>query len=650
MNLYLKKYTTWILTSLVSLSLLFGGLSSLALHNVSAAVLTVPSIFSSNAVLQRNMAVPIFGTGAVGATVTVNFQGQNVSSTVAADGKWRVNLASMNASTSPSNLVITSGSESITLTGVQVGEVWVCSGQSNMVKDLNAVYEGPETAADAPNHNIRLFREDSGGTPTGVVWTVSDATTAGAFSAVCYFFAHKLAHTLQPSNLPIGLIQAATVGTTIQTWTHYLGSSGVQYDTQVKPIQPYAIRGVNYYQGESNSSDSDYTPYMINLINEWRTDWGQGSFPFQFVQLHGSLNWAPFREQQLQAWLATSNTNMAVAIDLPPDGAMHPLTKRPIGDRLAAGARRLWYGDTTIESSGPLRDPATSYVSGNQVVIGFTHLAGGLVTGSEWQPGGAPSPFLLAGVGGKYYVGTAQIVGNTVVVTSSSVPSPVSVRYIWDEAKGNLYNTDNLPASPFELNFGSSPTATPGPTATPTRTNTPVPPTNTPTAGPSPTPTNTNTPAPPTNTPTPTNTGAPPTATNTPSGGTNLALNKVTTVSSFMSVNQDGTEAVDGNVTTYWRVQKGSSLPAEWIVVDLGSNQSISTVTLKWATYWATVYDIQVSTDNVNWTTKFSTSSGDGGTDTITFAASTARYVRMYSTNWSHAIERLRLYEIEIYQ
>lgn len=117
-----------------------------------------------------------------------------------------------------------------------------------------------------------------------------------------------------------------------------------------------------------------------------------------------------------------------------------------------------------------------------------------------------------------------------------------------------------------------------------------------------------------------------------------------------MSVNQDGTEAVDGNVTTYWRVQKGSSLPAEWIVVDLGSNMSISTVTLKWATYWATVYDIQVSTDNVNWTTKFSTSSGDGGTDTITFAASTARYVRMYSTNWSHATERLRLYEIEIYQ
>jgi sialate O-acetylesterase len=646
MNLYLKKYTAWILTSLVSLSLLVSGLISLPLPNVSAAVLTVPSIFSSNAVLQRNMAVPIFGSAAPGATVTVNFQGQNVSTTALSTGKWQVNLASMPASTSPSNLVITSGSESITLTGVQVGEVWVCSGQSNMVKNLDSVYEGPETAADAPNHNIRLFMEASGGTPTGVVWTVSNVTTASAFSAVCYFFAHKLAHTLQPSNLPIGLIQAATVGTTIQTWTHYLGSSGVQYDTQVKPLQPYAIRGVNYYQGESNSGDSDYTPYMINLVNEWRTDWGQGSFPFQFVQLHGSLNWAPFREQQLQAWLGTTNTNMAVAIDLPPAGSMHPLTKRPIGDRLAAGARNLWYGDTTTESSGPLRNPATSYVSGNQVVIGFTHVGGGLVTGSEWQPGGAPYPFLVAGSDGKYYLGTASIVGNTIVVSSASVPNPVSVRYIWDEAKGNLYNTDNLPASPFQLTLGSGPTPTPGPTATSTRTNTPIPPTNTPTATSTPGgPTNT-----PTNTPTPTNTSAPATATNTPSGGTNLALNKVTTVSSFMSVNQDGTEAVDGSVSTYWRTLKGSSLTSEWIVVDLGSNQTISTVVLKWATYWATVYDIQVSTDNVNWTTKFSTSSGDGGTDTITFAASTARYVRMYSTNWSHATERLRLYEIEIYQ
>lgn len=181
----------------------------------------------------------------------------------------------------------------------------------------------------------------------------------------------------------------------------------------------------------------------------------------------------------------------------------------------------------------------------------------------------------------------------------------------------------------YESGGGPVPTSTP--TNTLTRTNTPAP---------------TNTPGGPTNTPTPTST-----PTNTPSGGgSNLALNKATTVSSFNDTNHDGSEAVDANLTTYWRILKGSTLPAEWIVVDLGSNQSLSSVVLKWNTYWATVYDIQVSTDNVNWTTKFSTSSGDGGTDTITFTASTARYVRMYSTNWSHASERVRLNEIEIYQ
>jgi len=180
----------------------------------------------------------------------------------------------------------------------------------------------------------------------------------------------------------------------------------------------------------------------------------------------------------------------------------------------------------------------------------------------------------------------------------------------------------------------------PGPTNTPTATSTPVPPTNTPGG-----PTNT-----PTATATATNTSVPPTATNTPSGGVNLALNKATTVSSFNSVNSDGSEAVDGDIATYWRTNKSSALPAEWIVVDLGSNQSISAVTLKWITYFATSYTIQVSTDNVNWTTKFTTTTGDGGTDTITFAASTARYVKMNSTAWNHATERLRMTEMEIYQ
>jgi hypothetical protein len=178
----------------------------------------------------------------------------------------------------------------------------------------------------------------------------------------------------------------------------------------------------------------------------------------------------------------------------------------------------------------------------------------------------------------------------------------------------------------------------------PTSTNTPIPPTATFTNTPGgPTPTNTPT-------PTRTNTPVPPTPTNTPAGGVNLALGKTATVSSYNSINQDGSHAVDGNISTYWRTNKGSTLPAEWINVDLGASTTISQVVLKWNTYYATAYTIQVSPDNVNWTTVYTKTGGTGGTETINFTAVSARYVKMNSTAWNNSAERCRLNEIEIYQ
>jgi hypothetical protein len=190
-------------------------------------------------------------------------------------------------------------------------------------------------------------------------------------------------------------------------------------------------------------------------------------------------------------------------------------------------------------------------------------------------------------------------------------------------------------------------------------TNTPAPPTNTPTATSTrtntPVPTATNTPGGPTNTPTATptrtNTPLPPTATNTPSGGANLALNKPVTVSSTNdAVASGGDKAVDGNLTTLWRSRKRSTLPSEWITVDLGSSLSIDTVVLKWGGYYATGYTIQVSNDNTNWTTVSTTTGGDGGTDTLTFGAVSARYVKMDSTVFLNNAERDYLIEFEIYQ
>jgi hypothetical protein len=245
-----------------------------------------------------------------------------------------------------------------------------------------------------------------------------------------------------------------------------------------------------------------------------------------------------------------------------------------------------------------------------------TYHANGMPTSSFTLQAGSPAVNAGANVGG---MGSRDFFGNAI-------------------PQGGAYDI-----GAHESGGTTSPTNTPTPvppTNTPTRTATPVGPTNTPTAtpvGPTNTPTRTATPIPPTNTPAP--------------GGTNLALNKAVTVSSTESaINYPGAKAVDGIATTYWRSQKRSGLAAEWISVDLGANTSVSSVVLNWNSYYATSYTIQVSTDNVNWTTVSTTTGGNGGIDTLTFAATTARYVRMHSTAWNNTTERCRLNEFEIYQ
>jgi sialate O-acetylesterase len=305
-------------------------------------------------------------------------------------------------------------------------------------------------------------------TPDQVVWKVSDAATSGAFSAVCYYFGRELSERL---NVPIGLIQSTKSGTPIEQWAHVSGPrSGVLYESKIKPLMPYAIRGFAWYQGEDNSKDSTdvYLAKLRALILEWRTAWDQDqvNFPFGIVQLPFGRK-PPTQEAQLQAFLTIPQTFLAVTSDLPDLGgtAGHPANKRPVGLRLAIGAGAIVYGDGT-EPVGPIRDPAASYVSGGTVVIGFTHVGGRLVTGSEWQPAGDPAPFRVAGSDGRFYAATAKIVGNSVQVSSPSVLTPVSVRYTDTYGMGNLYSDvsipiqggartyTRLPASPFALTFG----------------------------------------------------------------------------------------------------------------------------------------------------------------------------------------------------
>lgn len=433
-------------------ALLFVGLAG----STAFAAVSVNPIFRSNMVLQRGMPCPVFGDGDVGSTVTVLFQNQSVSTVVGAGGKWQVNLSSMAASASPSTLTVSAtGSPSITFSGVQVGEVWLFSGQSNMEWPMSQSDDSAPYIADAANHNIRLFRMTTGNGPSTSSWQISDPSTADDFSAVGYWAGLELSKKL---GVPVGLIQATHNGTNISEWQTTNGGTGADYISMVKAIQPFAIRGVGWYQGESNGGDAAYETKLRDLLNEWRTDWGRPDLPFGIVQLPSS-KWTTARVAQFNVTQTVANTFLVVTHDLPAPNQLHPTTKRPVGIRLGIGARGAVYGES-IEFSGPVRAlPPTSYVIGNKVVLRWTHTGNGLTT----LDGGALQTFQIAGSNGRYTSATAAIVGDTVEVTSS-VAAPKAVRYGYSSGanlsnnisvpvEGGAATVNRLPGSLFELKF-----------------------------------------------------------------------------------------------------------------------------------------------------------------------------------------------------
>jgi sialate O-acetylesterase len=426
--------------------------------SMSFAQLTVSPIFSSDMVLQRGTTVPVFGTATPGSTVNVSFQSQNKSALADASGKWRVDLSSMTASTSPSTLTISSGTSNVNLTGVQVGEVWLCSGQSNMGFPLVNADNSAPAISDAANHNIRLFRMTAGNGPSTTTWKVSNSSTVGNFSAVGYWMGLELSQWF--GNVPIGLIQATHDGTSIDHWQHTSSGIGDDYDAMVKSIQPFAVKGVAWYQGESNGGDAAYAGKLTNMINEWRSDWNLPGLPFGIIQLAYRSGWNVCRNAQLEVADTQPNCFLVVIRDLP-GGQLHPPAKKPVGIRTAIGARGKVYGEA-ITYSGPIRDVANSYVSGNKVILNWKFPGTALFT----SDGAAPGAFSVSAASGQFKTATAVIVGNTVEVWSSSIAVPAKVQYSYSSV-GNLYCrvsipteggsviVDRLKASEFQINVSS---------------------------------------------------------------------------------------------------------------------------------------------------------------------------------------------------
>ncbi len=255
---------------------------------------------------------------------------------------------------------------------------------------------------------------------------------------------HKLAATMEPLG-PQTFIRWKPIGL---------------FNAMIAPIVNYAIKGVIWYQGESNTKKpSEYAELMHTLIEDWRTRWQQGDVPFLFVQLANFMearreptesSWAELRQAQLKT-LTVPNTGMAVAIDVGEWNDIHPENKADVGRRLALQARRIAYGDKTIVASGPLYHSLRR--EGNKLVINFTETGSGLAT-SDGKP---PMHFSIAGGDGKFVWASAEIRGNTVIVWNDAISDPVSVRYAWaDNPEGvNLYNKEKLPASPFQARLSN---------------------------------------------------------------------------------------------------------------------------------------------------------------------------------------------------
>jgi sialate O-acetylesterase len=467
---------------------LAAGLASLS----ARADVKLPAIFGDHMVLQRDQKVPVWGWADEGELVVVQFRDQVVQTRAAKDGKWSVNLAPMKASSTGKDFLVL-GKNRVELKNVVVGEVWFCSGQSNMEWSIRQSKDATQEIAAANNPRIRHFKvphvtaeKPQTEVKTQGGWQPTTPEVAGGFTAVGYFFAREIQKEL---DVPIGLIGCNWGGTRIEPWTPPVGFQSVPalksistnlnafpqkaangainhqsalaiYNAMVHPIVPFGIRGALWYQGESNNGEGMlYHEKKKALVQGWRSIWGQGVFPFYYVQL------APFfygtnRTEHLPgiweaqtASLSIPNTGMAVTTDIATVRDIHPPNKQEVGRRLALWALAKTYGKPVTSHCGPLFSGAK--FQDGKATLSFSHVDGGL----KALDGKPLTWFTIAGEDKKFVPAKAEIVGKQVVVSASEVKKPVAVRFGWNQiAEPNLANAAGLPASPFRTDKWSEAT------------------------------------------------------------------------------------------------------------------------------------------------------------------------------------------------
>ena len=493
---------------------------------VATADVKLPGIFGSDMVIQRETNAPVWGWADPGEKVTVTGSwGKSAETVTPKDGKWEVKLQTP-AAGGPYTVTI-QGKNKIELKDVLAGDVWLCSGQSNMQWNVKNSNNSDKEIADAKYNKIRLYKVPLVPSTTPLndqkgKWVVCSPDTIPGFSATGYFFGRTLYKAL---DIPIGLINSSWGGTCIEAWTPWSAQSEIKcavdkktkmdaaaktydekaakdkyakekenwkkktdewnangkkgraprrprfvvhphknqnypinlYNGMIAPIVPFAIKGAIWYQGESNAGTAAYYRKQLEaMITAWRKVWGQGDFPFYFVQLPNFRapakeliedgSWPQLREAFLETAKEVPNTGAAITIEIGEAGNIHPKNKQDVGDRLGRVALYNTYGKKDIVWTGPIYESVK--VDGNKAVIKFNTGGSPLaVKGKEpikW--------FALVDAAGKVFAGNAKITGaDTVEVSNPEIKKIAAVYYAWSNnpVGVNLINKAGLPASPF---------------------------------------------------------------------------------------------------------------------------------------------------------------------------------------------------------
>ena len=471
----------------------------------SSAAVKMPGIFSDHAVLAKKAKVPVFGKADPGEKVVVSFNGQTKETTACKNGKWRVDLNLADSPEGPFELKV----NDLVIKDVIVGEVWICSGQSNMAYGLLASHGYKEAVAKPVGSRLRTFRvkQTSSKVPQEDIigrWHIASKGGVRSFGGVGYFFGKKL---LTELNSPVGLIQSAWGGTDITAWIDWdaiaqnksaLARSKKKdaanlpkrenvkptrlYNAMIFPMAPYAVSGTIWYQGERNARNAhEYADLTRAMVSLWRKIFEHPEMPFYWCSLaayndktsdpNALSTWANLREQQTIA-LDIPFTGQAILTDAGESRNIHPRDKKTPGERLAAIAIANVYGKK-VPFAGPAMTGAVR--KGNKVVVSFKDVEGGLVAAAlpaefdvdsratakvktakivRNSPDTQLEGFAVSGKDGKFYwADSAVIEGDTVVVSSAKVAEPVAIRFAWAQnPTANLYNKAGFPAVPFQKN------------------------------------------------------------------------------------------------------------------------------------------------------------------------------------------------------